>query len=99
MSNTNFSDSHPAGHELFSDSESYMTPLSSDEIDSIHGGGGPFDDWGDVIGAVVTGVGAAGTAFAAFTSPTATPASPPAVAGAATAALGLSYQAVKEAYD
>jgi hypothetical protein len=94
MSNINVSNSHPAGHELFSDPESYMTPLSSDETDSIHGGGGPFDNWGDV-----TGVGAVGASFAAFTSPTATPTSPAAVSGASAAAVGLSYQAVKEAYD
>lgn len=38
MSTINISDLHPAGSELFSDSEGYMNELGDNEFDSIYGG-------------------------------------------------------------
>lgn len=38
MSNVKISDLHPAGSELFSDSESYINELSEGELNSINGG-------------------------------------------------------------
>lgn len=40
MANITISDLHPAGFELFSDSQSYMTELSDVEL-NIQGGGTP----------------------------------------------------------
>lgn len=40
MPNIKINDLHPAGFELFSDSESYMNELGDGEFDSISGGTG-----------------------------------------------------------
>jgi lactobin A/cerein 7B family class IIb bacteriocin len=41
MSTINISDLHPAGSNLFSDSESYMNELGDSQLDMINGGGSP----------------------------------------------------------
>ncbi|NEU78036.1 hypothetical protein [Nostoc sp. UIC 10630] len=38
MATINISDLHPAGSDLFSDSEGYMNDLGDNEFDSIYGG-------------------------------------------------------------
>lgn len=38
MSNINISNLSPSGSELFHDSESYMTYLTDNEFESVHGG-------------------------------------------------------------
>lgn len=38
MANLKISNLQPAGYDLFSDSESYMTNLSEDELNTTHGG-------------------------------------------------------------
>lgn len=38
MAKITVSDIKPAGHDLFSDSESYMVDLSENELDTTHGG-------------------------------------------------------------
>jgi hypothetical protein len=41
MSTINISDLHPAGSNLFSDSESYMNELGDSQLDMINGGATP----------------------------------------------------------
>lgn len=89
MANIKIADLHPAGYELFSDSETYMSQLSSHETGSIRGGGF-LDDWGDLVGGAVTLI-SVGSALLA------TPAS--STWGCSLAGVAFGYQGVKETYD
>jgi hypothetical protein len=56
MATIKISNLHPAGSELFGDSESYLNELTNDELTMTHGGSSPVCSF--VAGAALTIYGA-----------------------------------------